>query len=151
MGCKYSIPSGDVSALLALLPQLAAFAEEDHVQADPIRQGRAVALLSGAADGQPLLQRKVDSLRAVEAHVESGVVGACIQDDELPCLLLGLQGYHFSLAAEFIVPMETENRPLTVVATIRCPHHAQRGSKTLASSPCVAFEQAHLSHGTDHE
>ena len=91
-GFKYSIPGGDVSALLALLPQLAAFAEEDHVQADPIRQRRAVALLGSTADGEPLLQRKVDSLRAVEAHVEAGMVRARIQDDELPRLLLGLHG-----------------------------------------------------------
>lgn len=89
--------------MLALLSQLAAFAEEDHVQADPIRQGRAVALLSGAADGQPLLQRKVDGLRAVEAHVEAGVVGARIQDNELPCLLLGLQSHQVSSVATLML------------------------------------------------
>ena len=90
-GCDEDTPVCSTAAMFASLPQFAALAEEDHVQAYPVGQRGAIALLSCTADGQPLLQRKVDCLSTVEAHVEAGVVCARIQHNELPSLLLGLR------------------------------------------------------------
>ena len=47
----------------------------------------AVALAGEAAEAQPVRRRKVDGLRAIEAHVEAAMVGARKGDHKLPGLL----------------------------------------------------------------
>lgn len=53
-------------------------------------KGRASAACCLFAIDQPIVRGKVHGLSAIEAQIETAVVGPSVQHDELSCLLLSL-------------------------------------------------------------
>jgi hypothetical protein len=49
--------------------------------------GNALTVLGLPTQIDPALQREIDRLRAVETHVEAGVIPSWIGDDELPLVM----------------------------------------------------------------